>query len=85
MDDVYTNSGTIILNTTDVFFIRKANTLFDATITYELPDQMWRVSLWGKNLADKLYINNKFGLGALGNLRIYAPPMTWGLDVGVSF
>ncbi|MCC6920651.1 MAG: TonB-dependent receptor [Alphaproteobacteria bacterium] len=83
MDDVYTSSGTI--NRTSDVFIRKANTLFDATITYESPDQMWRVSLWGKNLADKLYINNTFGLGALGNLRIYAPPMTWGLDVGVSF
>ena len=83
MDDVYTSGGTI--NRISDVQVRRENTLLDAAISLESPDGVWRVSLWGKNLADQLVINNTFGLGALGNLRVYAPPMTWGIDVGVNF
>ena len=64
--------------------MRPANTLYDATLAIE-GAKGWRVALWGKNLSDKKVINNTFGLGALGNLRIYQPPRTWGLDVGLKF
>jgi iron complex outermembrane receptor protein len=83
MDDVYTSGGTI--NRTSDVFVREANTLYDATITYTSPDGSWEVALWGKNLLDERYINNTFGLGSLGNLRIWAPPLTFGLDVGYNF
>ncbi|MCI3134794.1 TonB-dependent receptor [Phenylobacterium aquaticum] len=82
MDDIYTSGG--VLNRTSTVQMRPANTLYDAAITLE-GTQGWRVSLWGKNLADKAVINNTFGLGALGNLRIYQPPRTWGLEVGYKF
>ena len=82
MDDIYTSGG--VLNRTSDVQVRKQNTLYDATIALE-GEAGWRVALWGKNLSDKKVINNTFGLGALGNLRIYAPPRTWGLDVGYKF
>jgi iron complex outermembrane receptor protein len=82
MDDIYTSGG--VINRTSDVQVRKQNTLYDATISIE-GEAGWRVSLWGKNLADKKVINNTFGLGALGNLRIYSPPRTWGLDVGYKF
>ncbi len=83
MDDIYTSGGT--LNRISDVQVREANTLLDATLSLETLDEKWRVTLWGKNLTDELVINNTFGLGALGNLRIYAPPRTWGLDIAVRF
>lgn len=82
MDDIYTSGG--VINRTSDVQVRDSNTLFDATLALE-NEQGWRVALWGKNLGDKAVINNTFGLGALGNLRIYAPPRTWGLEVGYKF
>lgn len=83
MDDIFTSGGT--LNRISDVQVRSENTLLDATLSLEAPDGQWRVALWGKNLTDELVINNTFGLGALGNLRIYAPPRTWGLDLGFRF
>ncbi len=83
MDDIYTSGGT--LNRISDVQVRPANTLLDATLSLEAPDSKWRVALWGKNLTDEVIINNTFGLGALGNLRIYAPPRTYGLDIGFRF
>lgn len=83
MDDIYTSGGT--LNRISDVQVRPENTLLDATISLESPDSRWRVALWGKNLTDELVINNTFGLGALGNLRIYAPPRTYGLDLTLRF
>ena len=81
-DDMYTSGGT--LNRISDVQVRPANTLYDATIALE-SDKGWRVALWGKNLTDEEVINNTFGLGALGNLRVYQPPRTWGLEVGYKF
>jgi iron complex outermembrane receptor protein len=82
MDDIYTSGG--VINRTSNVQVRPANTLYDATLSLE-GDDGWRVSLWGKNLSDEEVINNTFGLGALGNLRIYQPPRTWGVDLGFRF
>ncbi len=82
MDDIYTSGG--VINRTSNVQVRPANTLYDATITLT-GAKGWRVALWGKNLTDKAVINNTFGLGALGNLRVYQPPLTWGLDIGYKF
>jgi iron complex outermembrane receptor protein len=82
MDDIYTSGG--VLNRTSDVQVRDANTLYDATLSLE-GDAGWRVALWGKNLTDETVINNTFGLGALGNLRIYQAPRTFGLEVGYRF
>lgn len=82
MDDVYTSGG--VLNRTSDVQVRPSNTLYDATLSYRA-DAGWRVAVWGKNLADEEVINNTFGLGALGNLRIYQPPRTWAVELGYKF
>ncbi|MEW5686572.1 MAG: TonB-dependent receptor [Pseudomonadota bacterium] len=82
MDDIYTSGG--VINRTSDVQVRKSNTLFDATLALE-NEKGWRIALWGKNLGDKAVINNTFGLGALGNLRVYSPPRTWGLEAGYKF
>jgi iron complex outermembrane receptor protein len=33
--------------------------LFNASITFESPDERWKLSLWGKNLTDKVYAGNQ--------------------------
>lgn len=82
MDDIYTSGG--VINRTSNVQVRPSNTLYDATIAFEA-DAGWRIALWGKNLADEEVINNTFGLGALGNLRIYQPPRTWAVELGYKF
>ena len=82
MDDIYTSGG--VINRTSDVQVREANTLYDATLSFEA-DSGWRVALWGKNLTDETVVNNTFGLGALGNLRIYQAPRTYGLEVGYRF
>ncbi|WP_374575697.1 TonB-dependent receptor [Phenylobacterium sp.] len=81
-DDMYTSGG--VINRTSDVQVRKANTLYDATVTLE-GAAGWKLALWGKNLTDEKVINNTFGLGALGELRIYQPPRTWGLELGYKF
>lgn len=82
-DDLYTSSST--LNLTSNVMVREANTIANATIGFEGPGAKWRVALWGKNLTDETVINNTFGLGALGNLRIYSAPRTYGVDLSYRF
>ncbi|MBP7704023.1 MAG: TonB-dependent receptor [Caulobacter sp.] len=81
-DDMYTSGG--VVNRVSDVQVRPSNTLYDATISLE-GNAGWKVSLWGKNLTDEDVINNTFGLGALGELRVYQPPRTWGLEVGYKF
>ena len=80
---MYTAGGTI--NRVSDVQVREENTLLDATLALDAPDDTWRIALWGKNLTDELVINNTFNIGPLGNLRIYAPPRTWGVDLTVRF
>ncbi len=82
MDDIYTSGG--VANRTSNVQMRPSNVLFDATIGLQ-GESGWRVGVWVKNAFDKTVINNTFGLGPLGFLRIYSPPRTFGVDVGYKF
>ncbi|MET0272148.1 MAG: TonB-dependent receptor [Phenylobacterium sp.] len=82
MDDIYTSGGA--LNRTSDVQVRKSNTLVDASLALDT-ESGWRIAVWTKNAFDKTVINNTFGLGALGNLRVYAPPRTWGVDLSLKF
>lgn len=64
---------------------RPANTLLDATIAWSALDSRYRVALWGKNLTNRVVINNSFPVGSLSTLRIYDPPREFGVDLGVKF
>ena len=56
-------------------------TVIDASATYTSADESWDISIWGKNLDDKLYpvhhIDGSYG----GATKIYAPPRTYGASV----
>ena len=82
LDNMYTSGGP--LNRVSDVQLRKSNTLVDASAALETRSG-WRIGVWGKNLFDDVVVNNTFGLGALGNLRIYQPPRTWGVDLSFSF
>ncbi len=83
MTDMYTSFST--LNATTDLTMRQSNTVVDGSLSLELPDGRWRVSLWGKNLTDELVINNTFGVGALLASRVYQPPREIGVDLSLTF
>lgn len=57
--------------------------LFNARLSFETANGKWGMQLWGKNLADKLYVNDQdqpFG-GLLGSRSVsYGEPRTFGAD-----
>lgn len=81
-DDQYTSGG--VANRTSDVQVRPANVLVDAALGVDLPSGI-HIGGWVKNLFDKAVINNTFGLGPLGFLRIYSPPRTFGVDLGYKF
>jgi iron complex outermembrane receptor protein len=64
---------------------RPSNTILDATVAWAALDSRYRVAVWGKNLTNRVIINNSFPVGPLATLRIYAPPREFGVDLGVKF
>lgn len=81
--DMYTSFTP--LNASSDLALRKRNTLVDGSVSLELPDGRWRVSLWGKNLTDEVVINNTFAVGPLLASRIYQPPREVGVDLSFNF
>jgi iron complex outermembrane receptor protein len=56
----------------------------DARVGYRA--DRWRVTLWGKNLTDREYFRaNTFNAPTRQNQVFAAPPLTFGIDVGVTF
>lgn len=53
----------------------------NARVAYAPENERWRVAFWGKNLTDRQYFQASTGAN-----NVYAsPPLTWGVDLGVSF
>ncbi len=59
-------------------------TLVDANVTYSSPDDRYYVTLYGKNLLNEKYRVSSNSVGALWNFTYYAPPMQWGVELGVT-
>jgi iron complex outermembrane receptor protein len=58
--------------------------LFDGRIALAPQNAAWEVSVWGRNLTDEEYRANVIEfLG--GDMAIYNPPRTYGLDVTWKF
>lgn len=58
--------------------------LLNARVTYTTPNQQWRVSLWGNNIADEEYFVDSIIAGS--GLRVtYGPPLTFGVDINYRF
>ncbi len=62
---------------------QKAHGILNARATYDAGNGM-SISLWGKNIADEVYLNDS--VIAATNQRInYAHPRTWGVDLSYEF
>ena len=76
-DDYFTGS-----ENRDTFLIESYG-LLNASISYGPKDGIWRLTAWGKNLADEEYvlIRSDFGLGGIG--EHFGPPQTYGLRLTI--
>ncbi|MBI1186218.1 MAG: TonB-dependent receptor [Alphaproteobacteria bacterium] len=56
--------------------------VINARVGWESPGGRWRVALWGQNLTDEEY----WRASTAQSFSVYAaPPLTWGVDLGVRF
>lgn len=78
----------VSINYTDEYHMEISNdlrgfqgdvTLLDASIKYTSASELWDVTLWGKNLQDKLYAVHSINGNLGGATEVYAPPRTFGL------
>jgi iron complex outermembrane receptor protein len=59
-------------------------TTVDAFVTYTHSSEKWFVSLYGKNLTDEIIRSAAQYVGGLWTFSTYAPPMTYGLEIGIT-
>ena len=59
-------------------------TLFDAFVTYTHDSGKWYASIYGKNLSDERYHSASQYVGGLWTFSTYAPPLTYGIEFGVT-
>lgn len=77
---------------TDDIFLNDQNTvtapdytLWDASVTYTVPSDQWKVALFGKNLSNEEYAYYGTSLGALGENRFVGAPRTWGVRLSYDY
>ena len=58
--------------------------LVDGRVTLKLPNRDWTISVYGKNLADKLYRTNIISFFG-DQMSSYAQPRTYGVEIGAAF
>ena len=58
---------------------QRALSLLDASVRYTSGDELWDLTLWGKNLQDELYLAHSITGNLGGATEVYAPPRTFGL------
>ncbi|HEX7989395.1 MAG TPA: TonB-dependent receptor [Stenotrophomonas sp.] len=79
-DEYYQNQDTSRL------IMTRANTEYNARISYEPRDANWSVAAWGKNLGDKFYSTGGFDIAGLGIGVIYPNvPRTYGVEFKYRF
>jgi iron complex outermembrane receptor protein len=71
--------------TNDTFALRPTATLLNANIAYEPASGAYRVAIFGKNLADRRFINNGINAGRLFAFNEPNRPRTFGVEVEVKF
>ncbi|MEZ5743008.1 MAG: TonB-dependent receptor [Sphingomonadaceae bacterium] len=57
----------------------------DAHINWTSANEVFEVGVWGKNLADKRYVNTSYDSPGYAAIVGYAPPRQYGMSVGVNF
>jgi iron complex outermembrane receptor protein len=79
-DEYYQNQDTSRL------IMTRANTEYNARVSYEPNDANWSVALWGKNLGDKFYSTGGFDIAGLGIGVIYPNvPRSYGMEFKYRF
>lgn len=63
----------------------QARTLVGASAHWSDPDERYRVSLYVRNLLDKVYRVSANSVAGLFNFTNYAPPRSYGIEVGYKF
>jgi len=63
----------------------QSHTLVNANITWTAPSGVWYLSAFGKNLTDERYRNASQYVGGLWTFATYAPPRTYGVEVGINY
>ena len=59
---------------------RPSVSFVDASLTYEAPSRSYKVSLYGKNLTDEIYVVNRTIVPPLFDYRNVSPPRMWGVE-----
>ncbi len=59
--------------------------IIDANVTYRPSDERYFVTLWGKNLTDERTRMAANSVAGLWNFTMYGRPLSYGLELGVSF
>lgn len=62
-------------------------TVLNAVVSYEPHDSRWRMSVYGRNLTDEFYAENKFAIAESQGtvLGVVSPPRTFGVEFGFFF
>jgi iron complex outermembrane receptor protein len=63
----------------------QARTLVNASLIWASPSDRYRVSVFGRNLLDKVYRVSGNSVAGLWNFTNYAPPRTFGVELAASF
>lgn len=59
---------------------RPSVSFVDASLTYEAPSRSYKVSLYGKNLTDEIYVVGRTIVPPLFDYRNVSPPRMWGVE-----
>ena len=65
--------------------LRSESNLLDASISFVDMQDRYRVSLFGLNLTDDMYVTARNVAGGLWTTRFVNPPRRWGVEVAVNF
>ena len=63
----------------------ESHTLLNANITWTASSGLWYASIFGKNLTDERYKNASQYVGGLWTFSTYAPPRTYGVELGINY
>jgi iron complex outermembrane receptor protein len=63
----------------------QSHTLLNANLTWTAASGTWHLSAFGKNLTDERYRNASQYVGGLWTFATYAPPRTYGVEVGINY
>ena len=59
-------------------------TTVDGFVTYTHSSEKWYFSIYGKNLTDEIYHSASQYVGGLWTFSTYAPPRTYGAEIGIN-